>query len=48
MLNDAMDKDPHTAWKIIDEMKRDTVQKDKLEKINRTGWFDQFHKIANT
>ena len=45
MLNDAMDKDPQTAWKITDEMKRDTVQTDKSEQINRTKWFDQFHKI---
>ena len=32
MLNDAIDKEPHTAWKIIDEMKRDTVQTDKSER----------------
>ena len=32
MLNDAMDKDPQNAWKIIDDMKRDTVQTDKSEK----------------
>ena len=32
MLNDAMDKDPLTAWKITDEMNRDTVQTDKSEK----------------
>ena len=43
MLNDAMDKDPQAAWKIIDEMKRDTVQTDKSEKTtNSTEWFDHF------
>ena len=26
-------------------MKRDTVQTDKSEKINRTEWFDHFHKL---
>ena len=45
MLNDAMDKDPQTGWKIMDEMKRDTVQTDKSEKINRTECFDHFHKL---
>ena len=45
MLNDAMDKDPQAAWKIIDEMKRDTVQTDNSEKINRTEWYDHFKKL---
>ena len=42
MLNDAMHKNPQAAWKIIDEMKRDAVQTDKSEKINRKEWFDHF------
>ena len=42
MLNDAMDKDPQVAWKIIDEMRRDAVQTDKSERINRQEWFDHF------
>ena len=46
MLNDAMDKDPQVAWKIIDEMRRDAVQTDKSERINRQEWFDHFLKTA--
>ena len=45
MLNDAMHKNPQAAWKIIDEMKRDAVQTDKSEKINRKEWFDHFQKL---
>ena len=45
MLNDAMHKNPQAAWKIIDEMKRDTVQTDTPEKINRKEWFDHFQKL---
>ena len=45
MLNDAMDKDPQAAWKIIYELKRDTVQTDNSERINRTEWYDHFKKL---
>ena len=45
MLNDAMHKNPQAAWKIIDEIKRDAVQTDKSEKINRKEWFDHFQKL---
>ena len=45
MLNDAMHKNPQAAWKIIDEMKRDAVQRDKSEKINRKEWFDHLQKL---
>ena len=31
-----MDKDPQTAWKIIDELKKNAVPTDKSESINRT------------
>ena len=46
MLNDALDKDPQAAWKIINEMKRDTVQTDNSErKKNSTEWFDYFKNL---
>ena len=45
MLNDAMHKNPQAAWKIIDEMKRDAVQTDKSEQINRKEWFDLCQKL---
>lgn len=48
MLSDAMEKDPQTAWKIIGELKQDSVQTDKAEKINRKEWFDHFHNLLNT
>ena len=35
-----MHKNPQAAWKIIDEMKRDAVQTDKSDQINRKEWFD--------
>lgn len=48
MLSNAMGNDPQTAWKIIDELKQDSVQTDKAEKINRKEWFDHFHNLLNT
>ena len=42
------DRDPiycHLAPKRLDKMKRDTVQTDNQKKINRTDWFDHFHKL---
>ena len=48
MLNEALEKDPQAAWKIIDELKRESVPTDNTEKINHQKWFDHFHKLFNT
>ena len=39
LLNDAMEKDPQAAWKIIDELKNDSVPSAKSERI------DLFHIV---
>ncbi|MCG7891851.1 MAG: reverse transcriptase family protein [Candidatus Thiodiazotropha endolucinida] len=48
MLNDAIEKDPNNAWKIINELKQDSVNTDKAEQINRREWFDHFYHLLNT
>lgn len=48
MLNDALEKDPNSAWKIINELKQDSVQTDTAEQINRKEWFDHFYNLLNT
>ena len=35
MINDAMEKDPQTAWKITDVLKRESVPTNKAEKVNK-------------
>lgn len=47
MLNDVMDKDPQTAWKIIDELKNDSISSEKSERINRQDWYNHFHNLLN-
>ena len=43
IINDAMEKDPPTEWKIIDVMKiRESVLTDKGEKGYRQKWFGDF------
>ena len=48
LLNEAMDKDPQTASKIIDELKKNAVPTDKSESINRTEWFNHFNNLLHT
>ena len=48
LLNDAMDKDPQTAWRIIDELKKDSVAVETAEGINRQDWQDHFQKLLDT
>ena len=48
LLNEAMDKDPQTAWKIIDELKKNAVPTDKSESINRTEWYNHFNNLLHT
>ena len=44
MLSNAMENDPHNAWKIINELKIDALPADKAEKINRNQWFVHFRE----
>ena len=48
MLNDAVEKDPQNAWKIIDELERESTPTDKAEKKNHQAWFYHFDKLLNT
>ena len=43
-----MDRDPQTAWKIIDELKKNAVPTDKSESINRTEWYNHFSSLLHT
>ena len=40
-----MDKDPQTAWKIINELKKNVVPTDKIEFINRNKWYNHFRNL---
>lgn len=44
-LSDAMENDPQTAWKIIHELKNDSLPADKAEKINQTEWYTHFKDL---
>ena len=48
MLNDAMENDPQKAWKLIDELKRESIPTDNTEKINHQKWFDHFNSLFNS
>ena len=43
-----MDRDPQTAWKIIDELKINTVPTEKSESINRNEWLNHFNNLLHT
>ena len=47
LLNEAMDKDPQTAWKLIDELKKNAVPTDKSESINRNEWYNHFNNLLH-
>ena len=48
MLNNAMENDPQTAWKIINELKNESLPADKAEKINRSQWFTHFRDLLHS
>ena len=48
MLSNAIENDPQTAWKIINELKNDSLPADKAEKINRTQWFTHFRVLLRS
>ena len=43
-----MENDPQAAWKIINELKNETLPSDKAEKINRTQWFSHFRDLLKS
>ena len=45
MLSNAMDNDPQTAWKIVNELKNDSLPADKAEKNNRSQWYMHFRDL---
>ena len=45
MLSKTMDTDPQAAWKIIHELKNESLPSDKPEKINRTQWCTHFRDL---
>ena len=45
MLSNAMDNDPQTACKIVNELKNDLLPADKAEKINRSQWYMHFRDL---
>ena len=42
-----MQNDPQTAWKIIDELKNNSVATGKSEPIYRKEWYEHFYKLLN-
>ena len=48
MLSSAMENDPQTAWKIINELKNNSLPADKAEKINRNQWFTHFRDLLHS
>ena len=40
-----METDPQAAWKIIHELKNESLPSDKAEKINRTQWYKHFKDL---
>ena len=40
--------DPQTAWKIINELKNDSLPADKAEKINCNQWFTHFRDLLHS
>lgn len=45
MLSNAMENDPQTAWKIVNELKNNSLPADKSEKINRSQWYIHFRDL---
>ena len=48
MLNETMEHNPQAAWKIINELKNDSLPPDKSEKINRTQWYSHFKDLLHS
>ena len=45
MSSNAMDNDPQTVWKTVNELKHDQLPAEKAEKINRSQWYMHFRDL---
>ena len=43
-----METDPQAAWKVIHELKNESLPSDKAEKINRTEWYSHFRNLLKS
>ena len=48
MLNKIMETDPQSAWKIIHELKSESLPSDKAEKVNRAEWYSHFKDLLKS
>ena len=47
-LSKTMETDPQAAWKIIHELKNDSLPSDKAEEIKRTQWYLHFRDLLKS
>ena len=40
-----METDPQAAWKVIHELKNESLPSDKAERVNRTQWYTHFKDL---
>ena len=48
ILSKTMETDPQAAWKVIHELKNESLPSDKSEKINRTEWYSHFRDLLKS
>ena len=45
ILSRSMETDPQAMWKVIHELKNESLPSDKAEIINRTEWYSHFRDL---
>ena len=48
ILSKTMETDPQAAWKVIHELKNESLPSDKAERINRTQWYTHFKDLLKS
>ena len=48
ILSKTMETDPQAAWKVIHELKNESLPSDKAEKINRTQWYTHYRDLLKS
>ena len=43
-----METDPQAAWKVIHELKNESLPSDKAERVNRTQWYTHFKDLLKS
>ena len=43
-----METNPQAAWKVIHELKNESLNSDKAEKIYRTEWYSHFRNLLKS